>query len=78
MTGKALAAGGWLSPSSTSRPGTIPADDSGSAFGHTPQTGSFTAAHRHKQAWQAFRQHRKDCADCDPAGIPCQTYGDLL
>lgn len=32
---------------------------------------------RREGAWEAFWQHCEDCADCDPSGIPCRTYGTL-
>ncbi|MFE2671988.1 hypothetical protein, partial [Streptomyces mirabilis] len=47
------------------------------AFGHTQRTGNFAASRRRDRAWQAFWQHGENCADCDPSGIPCRTYGAL-
>ncbi|MEU7061482.1 hypothetical protein [Streptomyces sp. NPDC046197] len=51
--------------------------DSGGAFGHIQRTGSFTAAARRRQAMEAFWQHCEECADCDPAGIPCPNHEAL-
>ncbi|MGW0828624.1 hypothetical protein [Streptomyces sp. NPDC002845] len=53
-------------------------NDSGGAFGHKQRIGSFAAAKRRENAWQAFWQHCEECADCDPAGIPCPAYQGAL
>ncbi|MCX4598380.1 hypothetical protein OG819_55585 [Streptomyces sp. NBC_01549] len=64
-------------PTSPTSPPAWKWNDSGGAFGHTQRVGDFAAARRRDRAWQAFWQHCEDCADCDPSGIPCRTYGTL-